>query len=81
MDTAFLAGAFDHELTTSIPRYRDCSRYSLQLGQTSKALKYARQELEMEQSLFGTDTEHFRENLYGAKYWLEDLEKKAGIKA
>lgn len=38
------------------------------------AIKYARKELEVEEAIIGTETEHLRNDLVGAKYWLEYLE-------
>ncbi|KAI1814440.1 hypothetical protein GGS20DRAFT_412994 [Poronia punctata] len=55
--------------------YRDCSKASLELGRMDAALDYAYKELENEECIMGTETEHMRKELEGAKYWIEHLEK------
>lgn len=47
----------------------------LELDDFQKAKEYARKELELEEAVIGTETEHLRENMVGAKYWLEYLEE------
>lgn len=47
----------------------------MNLDDIQKAKEYARKELEVEESIIGTETEHLRDDLVGAKYWLEHLEK------
>ncbi|KAG6363654.1 hypothetical protein INS49_008755 [Diaporthe citri] len=56
--------------------YRRCSRLCLELDDFQKAKEYARKELELEEAVIGTETEHLREDLVGAKYWLEYLEEE-----
>ncbi|KAI1490253.1 hypothetical protein F5X96DRAFT_637198 [Biscogniauxia mediterranea] len=57
--------------------YRDCSKFSLELGDTAKALEYARKELDIERCIIGTETAHLRDDMYGADYWLAHLTQLA----
>lgn len=47
----------------------------MQVDDIQKAKQYARKELEVEEAIIGTETEHLRDDLIGAKYWLEYLEE------
>lgn len=46
----------------------------MQVDDVQKAKEYARKELEVEEAIIGTETKHLRDDLVGAKYWLEFLE-------
>ncbi|KAK7707978.1 hypothetical protein SLS64_006800 [Diaporthe eres] len=54
--------------------YRRCARLCLELDDFEKAKEYALKELEIEEAVIGTETDHLSEDLVGAKYWLEYLE-------
>ncbi|KAI2463048.1 SET domain-containing protein [Annulohypoxylon bovei var. microspora] len=56
--------------------FRECSKYAFDAGHHDKALEYARKELDLEKLLIGTETAHLKDNLYGAKYWVEHIRKK-----
>ncbi|KAI2602813.1 SET domain-containing protein [Hypoxylon sp. NC1633] len=56
--------------------FRECSKYALDSGKRGKGLHYARKELGLERQLIGTETDHLREDLYGAKYWMESIQKQ-----
>lgn len=46
----------------------------MQVDDVQKAIEYAWEELKVEEAIIGTETEHLRDDLVGAKYWLEYLE-------
>ncbi|KAK3937293.1 hypothetical protein QBC46DRAFT_267878 [Diplogelasinospora grovesii] len=50
--------------------YRECSKYSLELGSIPKALDYARKELDIERYCIGTETAHLPKDMEGAEYWI-----------
>ncbi|EME40863.1 hypothetical protein DOTSEDRAFT_27464 [Dothistroma septosporum NZE10] len=54
--------------------YRECSKYSLAEGLYSKAVDYAKKELELEQICVGEETEHLERDMEGAKFWVKHLE-------
>ncbi|KAK3936719.1 hypothetical protein QBC46DRAFT_24732 [Diplogelasinospora grovesii] len=58
--------------------YRECSKYSLKLGSTEKAMYYARKELDIERCCIGTETAHLQKDMEGAEYWLAHLEHLCG---
>lgn len=47
----------------------------MQVDDVQKAKEYARKELEVEEAIIGTETKHLRDDMVGAKYWLEYLEE------
>ena len=71
---SLLATKYDLCLTKRAQRYRRCARLCLELDDIQKAKEYAQKELDVEEAILGTDTDHLREDLVGAKYWLEYLE-------
>lgn len=46
------------------------------MGKLKQALGFARKELEIERDIVGTETEHLKEDLVGAEYFLQSLEMK-----
>ncbi|RYC59693.1 hypothetical protein CHU98_g6519 [Xylaria longipes] len=56
-------------------KYRDCSKYSLDTGSIDSALHCAYKDLEIERCIIGAETEHLRDGMLGAEYWLEHLNK------
>ncbi|KAI0176114.1 SET domain-containing protein [Hypoxylon sp. FL1284] len=56
---------------------RECSKYALGSGLPKKALNYAREEVELEKTLIGTETDHLENDLEGAKFWMEHIRGKS----
>ncbi|KAK4618381.1 SET domain-containing protein 5 [Fulvia fulva] len=54
--------------------YRECSKYSLAEGLYSKAIGYAKAELDVEKVCVGEETEHLKEGMEGAVFWMRHLE-------
>ncbi|KAI0890246.1 uncharacterized protein GGS22DRAFT_150406 [Annulohypoxylon maeteangense] len=58
--------------------FRDCSMYALDAGLSDVALEYAGKEFDLEKLLIGTETPHLKEDLNGAKYWIEYIRNEIG---
>lgn len=46
----------------------------MQVDDVQKVIGYAWKEPKVEEAIIGTETEHLRDDLVGAKHWLEYLE-------
>lgn len=53
-----------------IPSYRELATFSLACGESSKAVKYAKMELEVERYCVGAETAHLEKDMKGAEFWL-----------
>jgi hypothetical protein len=50
--------------------YRELATFSLACGESSKAVKYAKMELEVERYCVGAETAHLEKDMNGAEFWL-----------
>ena len=56
--------------------YRECSKYSADTGDFTKALSYAYQEVDLERCLLGTEVDHLKKDMKDAYSWQKSLEKE-----
>jgi hypothetical protein len=56
--------------------YRELATFSLACGESSKAVKYAKMELEVERYCVGAETAHLEKNTKGAEFWLPHVESE-----
>lgn len=61
-------------LTNPSCSYRECSYFNQKCGNLSEAIRYAKEELEIELYCMGTDPAAPMSGLGSAKCWLEQLE-------
>lgn len=57
-------------LTDGYHSYRELARFRLACGESSKAVEYAKMELEVERYCIGIDTAHLEKDVKGAEFWL-----------
>jgi hypothetical protein len=56
--------------------YRELATFSLACGESSKAVKYAKMELEIERYCVGAETAHLEKDMKGAEFWLPHVESE-----